>query len=134
MTADTPPRTGHIYVLSNPHMRGLVKIGFTLGPPESRALELSRATGVPGRYKVERSWLIQDPRRHERAVHRELRRYRVEGKELFKLTAPVAIERINVMLANWNLIDPGGLAPAADRCGGSCWSRGRGSRGRITAT
>ena len=105
---------GHIYVLTNKHMPGLVKIGFTMGPAEDRAEGLSRATGVPGRFKVERTWFVTDPRHHEQRIHFELRRYRVEGggTELFKLSAPVTIERINVLLARWGLIDPDGLTSA----------------------
>ncbi len=37
---------GHIYVLVNPSIEGLVKIGKTTRDPESRAKELSQATGV----------------------------------------------------------------------------------------
>jgi hypothetical protein len=38
---------GYIYVLTNPNMPGLVKIGYTQRLPRERANELSRATGVP---------------------------------------------------------------------------------------
>jgi hypothetical protein len=38
---------GYIYVLTNPNMPGLVKIGYTQRLPRERANDLSRATGVP---------------------------------------------------------------------------------------
>src|SRR5258706_9815760 len=40
-------RSGYIYVLVNPSLPGLVKIGRTEREPEARARELSGATGVP---------------------------------------------------------------------------------------
>lgn len=43
---------GHIYILVNPSMEGLVKIGKTTRDPESRARELSQATGVPTPFYV----------------------------------------------------------------------------------
>jgi cold shock CspA family protein len=38
---------GYLYVLINPSMQGLVKVGRTSQDPEARAKELSSATGVP---------------------------------------------------------------------------------------
>lgn len=42
---------GKIYVLTNPCMRGLVKIGCTAGTIEDRIKQLSGATGVPVAFK-----------------------------------------------------------------------------------
>lgn len=44
---------GWVYVLSNPCMPGIYKIGMTTTSPEVRARELSSATGVPAPFKVE---------------------------------------------------------------------------------
>src|SRR5688572_6679317 len=41
------PGPGYLYVLINPSLPGLVKIGKTNRDPEQRAAELSAATGVP---------------------------------------------------------------------------------------
>jgi len=38
---------GKIYLLTNPYMRGLVKIGCTAGTIEDRTKQLSGATRVP---------------------------------------------------------------------------------------
>jgi cold shock CspA family protein len=43
----TTSDAGYIYVLINPSMEGLLKIGKTTRDPEGRAKELSAATGVP---------------------------------------------------------------------------------------
>ena len=41
---------GYVYVLINPSMEGLVKIGMTTSTPEERVTELSSATGVPSKF------------------------------------------------------------------------------------
>src|SRR5215472_2201364 len=88
---------GYLYVLTNPYMPGLVKIGCTDRTPRERADELSQATGVPGRFKVERSWALDDAHTFEQRVHTALAAYRVSG-EHFRLSVPTATERIEAML------------------------------------
>jgi hypothetical protein len=52
--------SGHIYVLINPSIPGLVKIGKTTRDPESRAKELSQATGVATPFYVAFSIEVAD--------------------------------------------------------------------------
>ncbi|MBL4747578.1 MAG: GIY-YIG nuclease family protein [Magnetovibrio sp.] len=53
---------GFVYIMSNPSMPGLLKIGCTTRTPEERANELHQATGVPGKFTVEWSVAIEgDP-------------------------------------------------------------------------
>jgi hypothetical protein len=99
---------GYLYVLTNPNMRGLVKIGYTERSPQERAAELSRATGVPGRFKVEKSWLIDQAQAHEREVHAALAAHRASG-EHYRLTVSAAVEPINVMLRAGGIIGDDGL-------------------------
>ncbi len=47
---------GWIYILSNPCMPGLLKIGMTTNSPHVRAKELSSSTGVP--VEVYRRWCL----------------------------------------------------------------------------
>jgi hypothetical protein len=84
-------------VLSNPHMPGLLKIGHTVRTPAERAAELSNATGVPGRFQVERSWYLDDAEAFERQVHVAFAGQLVSG-EHFRLPVATAIERIEAML------------------------------------
>jgi hypothetical protein len=91
---------GDIYVLSNPHMTGLVKAGCTTRSPTVRAAELSEPTGVPGRYVVERSWRVADAPAAERLVHAALTAYRLPGSEHFRLPVAAAVERVETILGD----------------------------------
>jgi hypothetical protein len=53
-----PEHEGFVYVLSNPAMPGLLKVGSTVGPVEKRAAGLSRMTGVPEPFKIEGTFPI----------------------------------------------------------------------------
>lgn len=43
---------GYVYILSNPSMPGLLKIGMTRFDPTRRVQELSSATGVPTQFQL----------------------------------------------------------------------------------
>jgi hypothetical protein len=57
---------GFIYVLKNPHMPRLVKIGYTDRSPWVRARELGNHTGVPGDFSVVKSWRVQNAAAYEK--------------------------------------------------------------------
>lgn len=81
---------GFVYVLSNPSMPGLVKIGKTTRSPESRAFELFQ-TGVPTPFEVE--WSVFSPDCHgmEAEAHTRLCDLRVSNsREFFRCEAGVA--------------------------------------------
>lgn len=82
------PRPGWVYVLVNPAMPGLVKIGMTSRTPRERARELSRATGVPEPFAVAHAVAVSDRVAVEDSLHRDLTRsgLRVNGRrEFFRL-------------------------------------------------
>jgi hypothetical protein len=85
-----------------------VKIGYTDRTPSERASELSGATGVPGLFKVERSWQLADAQSWERRVHSALAQHRVSG-EHFELTVNEAVRRITQLLHAAGLIGDDGL-------------------------
>jgi hypothetical protein len=60
---------GYVYVMTNEAMPGLVKIGMTCGDPESRAQELSSATGVPFPFRVVVCKKVHRPKEKEAAIH-----------------------------------------------------------------
>ncbi len=89
---------GYIYVLSNPRMPGLLKIGFTCGSVERRRRELSGATGVPDEFVIDYFRLTEDAEDVERLVHGELDAYRASDRREFfaaELAAVIAtVERL----------------------------------------
>ena len=86
-----PPFSGYVYILTNPAMPSLVKIGHTSRHPVTRAAELSAATGVPGRFTVAWSHPVRDHETLEGLAHGRLARYRVnEHREFFRCTVAQA--------------------------------------------
>ncbi|MBY5462085.1 GIY-YIG nuclease family protein [Rhizobium leguminosarum] len=78
--------SGHVYILSNKSMAGLLKIGFTNGDPAKRAAELSGVTGVPTAFRVEWSMpVIGSARAIEQRIHAVLSKHK-HGKEFFRVS------------------------------------------------
>ncbi len=73
---------GYVYVLSNPSMPNLYKIGMTTRTVEERVKELD-TTGVPTPYKIELSIQTNNPKQFERFLHRCFNQNRVNNKREF---------------------------------------------------
>jgi hypothetical protein len=65
---------GYIYILINPKMPGIAKVGKTTRTPDERALELSGSTGVPSPFIVAFQQPVHDCDAAEAWVHAELER------------------------------------------------------------
>lgn len=76
---------GTVYVLSNPEIPGVVKIGHTTRSPTERARELS-GTSVPGEYKVSYETKVDRPEKVEKEVHRKLSNHRASSGEFFEVS------------------------------------------------
>lgn len=87
---------GYIYILTNPSMLGLVKIGYTKNSPEERAAELY-TTGVPERFIVSYKKKIIEPRKWEAVIHKNLSSYR-KNKEWFFIDLSEAIKFIDEII------------------------------------
>lgn len=88
-------RTGFIYLLVNPAMPGILKIGKTARPPATRVVELSGATGVPVPFELLFDVRVLDARKAESYVHDKLEQLgtRVAGnREFFSAPPNVAVE------------------------------------------
>jgi len=88
---------GYIYVLINPSMDGLVKIGKTTREPTGRAKELSGATGVPTPFVLAYDALFTDCSAAEEFVHAllEQKGYRVSSnREFFNASISEAIKAV----------------------------------------
>jgi len=102
---------GYIYIMTNEHMPGLVKLGYTDRSPSERATELSNFTGVPGKWVVFHKWLLDDAYANEQRLFSALRLYKIQG-EFLQLSPREAVERVSGLLAGWDVIDEAGLSSA----------------------
>src|SRR3546814_10711833 len=76
---------GYVYILANPSMPGLVKIGMTRRSPLVRARELS-GTGVPRPFRVAYSLEVENCAEVEGRVHAALARRRInDDREFFRI-------------------------------------------------
>jgi hypothetical protein len=96
---------GFVYILSHPcwnNLRypvgapgvGAVKIGRTGRDPRTRLAEITSASGLihPGR--VEHVVWVADMRAVEAAIQRDLGRYRIKRRELFRVDVDTAVQAI----------------------------------------
>lgn len=85
---------GFVYILENPSMPGVLKIGQSAKDPKQRASEL-RTTGVPDPFEVVYFGLFQDFQHLERLVHAHLASYRRSNdREFFALPVEEAVSAI----------------------------------------
>jgi hypothetical protein len=95
----------YIYILSNPSMRGLIKVGKTTTHPSQRMSEL-HSTGVPTPFELEFSAMVMDCQYSETAAHRALSRYRVsDNREFFKVSVKKALELILPEIGEYRIHD-----------------------------
>jgi TPR repeat protein len=95
---------GYVYILINPSLNGIVKIGKTQNNPEERAKELSSATGVPTPFFVAYSSYFTDCTAAEIFVHTRLANNRLaQNKEFFQVSVQQAIEAVREAESNLRL-------------------------------
>lgn len=87
---------GWVYVMSNPSLSGMVKIGYSMKDPHMRAGNDFDPAGLPDDYIVEYHALVDNPRAIEQQVHTRLKDQRYK-KEWFRVTVPVAIANIRTV-------------------------------------
>jgi len=94
---------GYIYVLINPSMNGLTKVGKTSRNPEDRVRELSKVTGIPTPFILAFDVYLDNCSQAEEYVHMvlEQRGYRVASNREF-FDAPLN-EVIKVVLEAQNI-------------------------------
>ena len=92
---------GYVYILSNPSMPGLVKIGCTDRSLDERISELSSSTGIPTPFQLEYSVCLRDHAKAERDIHQTLVTHRVSGsREFFTVSVEVAKEALLAQIVN----------------------------------
>ena len=88
---------GYVYVLMNPSMKGLVKIGKSTRTPQQRADELSSTTGVPTPFVVVYDYYFESCTKAEQYIHTYLEEkgFRVSGKrEFFEIPVKDAVDAV----------------------------------------
>ncbi len=76
---------GLVYVLTNPAMPGIVKIGITTRPNIEVRLKELFTTSVPVPFKCEFACQVEDCSKVESALHKAFRPYRFPQREFFKI-------------------------------------------------
>lgn len=94
-----PKPLGFIYLLSNPAMPGIVKVGHTSRPDvEDRVGELF-TTSLPLPFSLEDTWFVEMPAAKEALIHSTLDSFRTaRNREFFQLTVDEARPRITEAL------------------------------------
>ena len=93
----------YVYMLSNPSMPGLLKIGKTTTSPDQRMAEL-HSTGVPLPFTLELSFEVDDCHHRERLAHGALHDYRVAGnREFFRVSVQQAIDAMRPELGRYEV-------------------------------
>ena len=81
-----------VYVLNNPSLEGMVKIGATTKSPSKRCFELSSSTSIPTPFNIVYSQPSINPFKLESIVHSILDEYRVnKNREFFNVDSDKAI-------------------------------------------
>lgn len=106
------PINGYVYILSNPCMPSLIKIGFTTRSIDERMAELNSSTGVPESFILEATFCRINPENDERLIHAKLNDYRTnKSREFFQIDALSAINKLEEILAQSpDYIGPNGKA------------------------
>lgn len=89
---EKPKRPGFVYVLTNPSLDGMVKVGMTTATVERRAKQLSQSTSIPTQFEIHASFESTDPSADEQRVHLALQEHRVPSSEFFMVSAAKAAE------------------------------------------
>jgi hypothetical protein len=94
MTSLASASRGYLYILSNPSMPGVLKIGASERGGLLRAREIySGNTGVAAPFALEFEVMVRNPAIRERRLHEHLVRYRINGRrEFFRCDLIVAVD------------------------------------------
>jgi hypothetical protein len=87
--------SGYVYCISNPHMPGMVKIGFTERSPMERLNEANTCTWNFPEFKIEFARRVRDANAKEMILHRYFKEDRVSPRrEFFRITE---VDRLKLM-------------------------------------
>jgi T5orf172 domain len=88
---------GYVYILTNRHMRGLVKIGKTVNDPEDRAKQVTGEWNAPADFDVEHSEIFEDCDQVEKHLHSIFAHARTTRGEFFQIPLQTAIDTLELI-------------------------------------
>lgn len=97
---------GTLYVLTNPAMRGIVKIGFTTGSIDVRMRNLSSPPGVPVRFKCYFAAEVPSIQEKEKILHKLFDKYRVNPRREFFRVDPERVV-LAIRMGDYKEVTPG---------------------------
>jgi hypothetical protein len=98
--------SGILYVLTNPFMPGLVKVGCTTGNVEDRIYDLSSSTGVPVAFQCHFAAQVTDMATKEKTLHQLFSDKRVNPKREFFEVAPEKVV-LAIRMGAFSEVTPG---------------------------
>jgi len=99
-------RAGYVYVLINPAMKDIVKIGRTINKSEERAAEISRGSGVPTAWRVAYEEFVDDCFEVEKRLHERFAKHRYhQDRECFWMPLKDTIKGLRDEVARRNIYD-----------------------------
>lgn len=100
---------GYVYVLSNPSMPNLYKIGMTARSVEERIKELN-TTGVPTPYRIEIKIKTNNAKQLEKVLHRDFNDFRINNKrEFFNIPLSQIKDSVSARCTNLGINSNGAL-------------------------
>lgn len=93
--APNEPELQIVYILTNPSMPGLLKIGRTTNL-DARVAALSSATAVPEPFEVAYAAWVEDAPFVERAMHSAFSMHKMPGREFFRVGVANAIAALSL--------------------------------------
>jgi hypothetical protein len=88
-------KAGYVYILYNPSIEGVVKIGSTSGSSEARAAQISGATGIPTAFLVVHEEYVRDCKVVEQRLHTRFGAVRVNPRrEFFRVPLKEAVKAL----------------------------------------
>lgn len=98
--------TGTLYVLTNPFMPGLVKIGCTAGAVEDRIKALSSGTGIPVAFQCHFAAQVENMTAKEKTLHQLFSEKRVNpNREFFQMPPEKVV--LAIRMGSYTEVTPG---------------------------
>jgi hypothetical protein len=99
LRAARPDRRDFVYVMTNPSMPGMAKVGMTKVSPQARASQISQNTGIPTPFEVFAEFRTSQADRVEAAAHEAMKAARVSAsREFFAVTPEAACSAIKAAM------------------------------------